>query len=66
VSRPQRRPGRPWLRLVALAGLAAAVRALVSGVRSEIPAPALVVIAACSLVVSVLVLALLPPEPRAS
>jgi cytochrome bd-type quinol oxidase subunit 2 len=49
--------------LVALVGLAVAVRALVTGVGSEIPAPALVVIAAFTLVVSVLVLTLLPREP---
>jgi peptidoglycan/LPS O-acetylase OafA/YrhL len=49
--------------LVALAGLAVAVRALVAGVPSEIPGPALVVIAAFTLLVSVLVLALLPHEP---
>jgi peptidoglycan/LPS O-acetylase OafA/YrhL len=51
--------------LVALAGLAVAVRALVTDVPSEIPGPALVVIAAFTLVVSLLVLALLPHElPR--
>jgi cytochrome bd-type quinol oxidase subunit 2 len=48
--------------LVALAGLAVAVRASVSGVRSEIPGPALIVIGAFTLVVSVLVLTLLPRE----
>jgi peptidoglycan/LPS O-acetylase OafA/YrhL len=52
--------------LVALAGLAVAVRALVTDVQSEIPAPALVVIAAFTLVVSVLVLALLPRESAPS
>lgn len=52
--------------LVALAGAAVAVRALLTDVPSEIPAPALVLIAAFTLVVSVLVLALLPRESAPS
>jgi cytochrome bd-type quinol oxidase subunit 2 len=52
--------------LVALAGVAVAVRALITDVPSEIPAPALVLIAAFTLVVSVLVLALLPRESATS
>jgi cytochrome bd-type quinol oxidase subunit 2 len=52
--------------LVALAGVAVAVRALITDVPSEIPAPALVLIAALTLVVSVLVLALLPRESATS
>jgi peptidoglycan/LPS O-acetylase OafA/YrhL len=52
--------------LVAVAGLAVAVRAVVRDTPSEIPGPVLVLIASLALVVSLLVLALLPRQPPPS
>jgi peptidoglycan/LPS O-acetylase OafA/YrhL len=52
--------------LVAVAGLAVAVRAVVQDTPSEIPGPVLVLLAVLAVLVSVLVLALLPRQPASS